>query len=382
MLNHRHITTLLFILTLLSFTTPLAAQQINVGQLHVVEFQTPRQVSPNSIFSVKLDIEYAIHENATIRAAIFRGTDQIDPIWQSDALNVRGGGDQVWEINITAPPTDGTLQLSAYAYYRDGSQWKYLNETDHRSSYKQVSIRVSKNANLQIQLNVPNLQLTVGNLTEKTSEAGDLTITLPVGNTYPISVPSTVQLQNSTRLLFTSWDDGNNQTKRPMLLDGDVKLTGSYRTQYLLHLNSIATTYSYTKWYDANSKVTLESQNSIPMNWPFDQLGLKYDFQGWSGDVNSASSTINLTMNMPKTINANFSIDLTPLIPPTIIAAGIAGGLMLIALRRRATPRSRDQPLHQPAKPKPLCKNCGEDVQEDWTHCIRCGAKLTPETIK
>jgi len=382
MLNRRHIPPILFILTILSFTAPVAAQAVNVGQLHVVEFRTPRQVSPNSIFTVKLDVEYAVHENATIRAAIFKGAGQSDLIWQSDALLIRGGGDQVWETNITAPPTDGTLQLSAYAYYRDGSQWKYLNDTDHRSSYKQVSIRVSKNANLQIQLNKPNLQLTVENLTQKTSEAGDVTITLPVGNTYTISVPSTMQLQNSTRLMFTRWEDGSNQTKRAILLDGDVKLTGSYKTQYLLHLNSIAANYSYTKWYDANSKVTLESPASLPMNWPLGQLGLKYDFHGWSGDVNSASPVINLTMNIPKTINANFSIDFTPLIFPAIFAAGIAGGLILIALKRRTTPPRRDKPLDQPVKPQPVCKNCGEPLQETWMHCIRCGAKLTPETIK
>lgn len=370
----------LFLLTLLSFGTPVAAQAPNVGILHVVVFQSPRQVAPNSIFSVKFDVEYAVRENATIRAAIFGGAGQSDLIWQSDSLYVSGGGDKIWIINITAPPTEGALQLSAYAYYRDGNQWKFLNDTDHQSSYKQISIRVAKNANLLIQLNVPDLQLTVGNVTEKTSQAGDIAITLPVGKTYTISVPSVLQLQNSTQLVFRRWDDGINQSKRVILLDGDVKLVGSYKAQYLLHLNSIVSSYSYTKWYDADSKVTLQSLNSIPMNWPLGQLGLKYAFQGWSGDVNSASSEVNLTMNMPKTINANFSIDLTPLIFPTIFAAGVAGALILIMLRRK-TPRTNDQP-HEVAKSKSLCQNCGEELEESWTHCIRCGAKLAPETVK
>lgn len=379
-MNRTRLMLLILLLSLLPINIPAIAQSPNVGLLHVVRLQSPRQVPPGSVFTVKIDIEYAVRQNATIRAAIFRGVDQSEMIWQSDSLFVSGGGDKSWTINLTAPPTDGALQLSAYAYYRDGNQWLYLNDTTQGSSYKQITIRVSLNANLQIQLNAPEIQLTIGNLTERTSKSGDVTITLPIDRTYPISVPPIVQLQNSTRLVFGRWNDGSNQTRKVITLDGDIKLAGSYKTQYLLTLSSAVSDYSYARWYDADSKVTLQSKPTVQPGWPLEHLGLKYMFQGWSGDVASASPTINFTMNKPKTVNANFSIDLTPLILPTIISVGIAGGIILYIMKRKGA-RKSNSPDSEVAEPKVKCKNCGEPSEEGWTHCIRCGTKLTPETI-
>jgi hypothetical protein len=257
----------------------------------------------------------------------------------------------------------------------DSGVWKYYNDTLYGPGYTQTQIKVARNANIQIELGVPGIQLAVGNRTERTSQTGREVITLPVGTTYMVSVPSIVQFENSTRILFRTWNDGDNQTQRTILLDGDMRLVGSYRTQYLLRVASTVSNYSYTKWYDADSNVQLQAKLTS-MIWPLESIGLKYDFAGWSGDVNSQSPEINFTMNSPKTINANYSLDYGPLIIPTIVAAGLVGAAVLGLLRRRNADQAHGKPEARTPGSNLTCKNCGKNVEENWTHCISCGAKL------
>jgi hypothetical protein len=104
-------------------------------------------------------------------------------------------------------------------------------------------------------------------------------------------------------------------------------------------------------------------------------FGGKYVFSGWSGDVNSRSGEISFTMNSPKTIYANFSIDYGLLIFAIfaiIIALGIIGEAILLALKRR----KRIETTLAPSTKRATCPYCGEDIEEEWVHCIHCGNNL------
>ena len=77
-------------------------------------------------------------------------------------------------------------------------------------------------------------------------------------------------------------------------------------------------------------------------------------------------------MNAPKTFNANFSVDYSPLLILSIFAAGVSGAVILLVRKRRNA-------SNEPTSTKELtlrCGNCGEHVEVDWTHCIRCGTDL------
>ena len=373
-------------------TTTVHAQESNVGMLRVASFQSSRQIAPGTVFSVILDVEYAIHgpENATIRAAIYHGIpveNQTSPLWQSDSETVIGGGDKIWNVSLTAPASEGELQLTAFAYYLDGNVWRYYNDSLQGPGYEQLSVKVSRTATLEVDLGGAGLQVTVANTTQQTSTSGSTEqITLPVGKTYSISVPQQVQLQNSTRLIFNGWSDGLNQTERSILLDGDIKLAGSYRPQYLLQVTSPVSTYSYSRWYDAGSIVTIEAEKSVPYGYPLNLLGLKYNFQGWTGDVKSQSNRVNLTMNSPKSVNADFSVDYSPLVFPTILVVGIIGAVALAMLRRKRaaveplseveTEASSPEGKEEAQSVSLQCSSCGKDVEKEWKHCINCGANL------
>jgi len=364
-----------FIMAFSLFTVGVFADDLNLGRVRIASFSGPRQVAPNAAFSLSLDVEYEVREAATIRAAIFEGLlNSSAPLWQSDNASVAGGGDKVWTVNFTAPSAEGTIQFSAYAYYLDNGTWRFYNDTVLGPGYAQIRIKVLRYATLSVDLGVPGLPVTLGNSSETTTQTGDLNATLLVGMPYQLSVPSDKEYQNSTRIVFTGWQNGNNQTQRIVSLTEDTQLVGYYRPQYLLQASSSQSGYSYQKWCDAGSNVTLQEVNFVPTSSTLTFFGGKYVFSGWSGDVASPSSEISFTMNSPKTIYANFSTDYGFLIIlPIIVASGIIGEIILLALRRR----KRAHGTLEPSTKRATCPNCGEVVEEEWVHCIHCGTNLS-----
>ncbi len=363
----------LVIMVLFFNTSGVFAEEQSLGRVRIASFVCPRQVAPNSVFSVDLDLEYEVRTNASIRAAIFGDLANASALWESSVAIVSGGGDKVWTVTLNAPPAEGTIRFSAYAYYLDNGAWKFYNDTVLGPGFRQVFIKVARNAALQVELGVAGLKFTLGNLSETTTKTGGVGATLPIGMAYALSIPPVVEYQNATRLTFNRWGDGNNQTRRIITLDGDTQLVGSYRTQYLLRVSSSLSEYSFEKWYDAGSNVTLRQVDSVPMVWPLGSFGAKYVFSGWSGDVNSRSGDINFTMDTPKTIDANFTVNFGVLtVIPVIIASGIIGEAVLLALRRKKTAGSKADF----SKSEHACPNCGGIVETGWVNCINCGAKL------
>ena len=362
------------------FGVPFAfADEPNVGLLRVAEVQHPRQVAPSSKFSLEVDVEYAIHTNATIKSALFRGSlgNLGSELWHSDQIVVSRGGDRIWTVNLTAPPTEQDLVLTAFAYYLKDGAWQYYADKYQGPGSAELTIKVAKLATLEVDLGIPNVTVKVDNSSGKTSNVGTVAIQLPVGIAHAISVPSLLTFENSTRLVFAGWKDKVNGTDRTLLLDGNSRLVGSYTTQYLLHVNSIVPTYSQTAWYNTGANVSLRVSDSLPLVGPLGFLGLRYEFKDWSGDLESGSSSINLTMDRPKVLNANFVVNYTPLVLPTVLVLGILGGVVLVTLRRKRTKSTstEEQATDEVAAPK-FCESCGEPVEEDWTHCVHCGRML------
>ncbi len=367
---------LLVVLVLISSVgiAVVLADEPNVGILRVDSFQVPREVAPNSGFSVTLDVEYGLHlrpNNATIRAAIYKGNLNFsNPLWQSSPVTVSLGGEQIWNVNLTSPSNEGEFTLTAAAYFLDQDTWRFFNNSLNGPGIAQAVIKVGKVASLDVSLGVAGVAVTVDNQTFTTSSKGDTQTTLFVGNTYDVSVEPLVEFRNSTRIVFNGWSNGNNQTERSVVVDGNVNFVGSYRTQYRLLVNSPAS--SYSEWYDVGSNAEVRIPSSVPMDWPFGLLGLQYKFVGWTGDVNSSLSQVNVTMNSPKILNANFSADYAPLIVPIVIVLCVTATVTFI-LTRRLRVEYKSSSADEPSL---RCHKCGEVVENNWTHCIRCGSDL------
>ena len=369
----------------LSFwTIAVPAQSQNVGLLKIVNENYPRQVPPSDKFTVSVDVEYAVSTNATIRAVVVNGSLNANgpELWHSASANIAGGGDKIWAFNLTSPSTEGAMVFTFIAYYySDNGTWVYFNDTTFGPGYAQIGIKVATLANLGIYLGYSNVQVSIGNVTIGTDAKGVATELLPVGRQYLIVVPPIVQFDNSTRFAFNSWEDGANETSRTCMLDGDTQLNATYRPQYLVQINSIVSTYSSSQWYNKGANLTLRAEDSVPMNWPLGELGLKYTFLSWSGGVNSQSTQVNVTVNGPMNISANFTADYSGLMILIIPVIGILGATALFVLRKRG---GKDIPAAFEPKTETtkVCPKCNEPVETEWNNCIYCGAKLGSEAVQ
>jgi hypothetical protein len=355
----------------------------NVGMLRIAGFECPREVAPGAAFPVSLDVEYAVQglpNSATIRGAIYPGNiSSTSPLWQSAPVSVSNGGDQVWNISLTAPSTEGFLNLTAYALFLDNGTWSFFNDPVSGPGVSQTIIKIRKSANLDINFGAPNVDLTINGTTVKTSAGGNVSSEVAVGSSPLVNVPPTVEFQNSTRIVFVQWSDGVNETQRHVLIDGDVTLSASYTTQYLLKVNSGSTSEA---WYDKGSNVTLTAPPSGAGSWLLNLFGVTQTFTGWSGDVHSSMPQLNVTMDAPKTITANFAVDYLPLAVPVIFGVGIALIVVsVIIMRRRSSNLSTVDVQNQPTDS--VCPNCGQTTEEGWAHCIKCGTKITrPSSVE
>ena len=354
------------------------AEEPNVGLLRVSDVGHPRQVAPAAQVSFVIDVEYAIRFNATVRTSLVDGSpgNLGAELWHSDPLLLSAGGDQLWTANLTAPSSEGEWTLTAFAYYFEKGEWKYFTDPDQGPGFAQTKVKVAPLAALEIDLGLSDIPVKVDGSTARTSSFGSVTVQLPVGVAHQITVQLVLLFDNSTRMVFAGWRDGSNDTQRTLMLDGDLKISGSYRTQYLLRVSSVLSAYSYSEWYDAGSNITLRADDSVPMSGVFGMFGLRYVFRGWSGDIESTARSVPLIVNKPRAVNANFDVDYTPIVIPAILLFGIVGGAMLSVLRKRRspTPTAIEEEVEDEAVR--VCGNCGEPIEESWTHCVHCGKAL------
>ena len=360
--------------------TVVSGQEPNVGTCRIDSFLVPGQVSPGSTFTASVDVEWALHgrpDNATIRVAIYEGSVNLNnPIWQSQPTFVSEGGERVWEANLTAPHMEGPFTLTAYAFYLDNGVWIFYNNTLNGPGVKQAIVNVAKTASLDVEVGSPGVSIYVDNVSLETSSNGAAEVNLFLGSSHEVSVPQFVEFQNSTRLAFIGWSDGDNQLQRNVTLNENVKLTALYKIQYLLQVKSLTATSS--EWYNAGATAVLQTPNNIPMSTPLNLLGVKYDFVGWTGAINSSRLQTNLTMDQPNTVTANYSVDYSSLVIPAIITVGIcgAGAIFLIIDKKKDSVKSGKTESHR------KCETCGKPADDAWAYCISCGALLEGDLQK
>jgi uncharacterized paraquat-inducible protein A len=110
-------------------------------------------------------------------------------------------------------------------------------------------------------------------------------------------------------------------------------------------------------------------------------VGVTQTFQGWSGDIHSSSPKLNVTMDSPKTITAEFHTDYQPLAVPVIFGLGIVSAVLSFVWIRRKSDGLEEgviEPTSDELLPEssPTCPTCGQETEQDWAHCIKCGTKL------
>jgi hypothetical protein len=120
-------------------------------------------------------------------------------------------------------------------------------------------------------------------------------------------IPSPIAAGTTTRYLVTGWSgtgsvpSSGNTNFVSFVATNESSLTWNFKTQYFLDtgVTSAGNVDVADTWVDSGSIVTI---TATPSNY--------YHFVNWSGDVSGTSNVIQVAMNSPRTVVANFAANL------------------------------------------------------------------------
>ena len=130
------------------------------------------------------------------------------------------------------------------------------------------------------------------------------------GSTATITLAETIVPGDvGTRHAFKHWagDLSGNDSEVDITVDESMNITAVWSTQYLLIITSDCGSYSNcgsptgAGWYDEDAGAV--AQVTTPYT---DPSGGVWDFSNWTGDANGTSPTLSLTMDGPKSVDANW----------------------------------------------------------------------------
>jgi uncharacterized repeat protein (TIGR02543 family) len=129
------------------------------------------------------------------------------------------------------------------------------------------------------------------------SYAAPVTVTWSTGANCDISIPSP-QGGPETRWVFNRWSDGSTANPRTITASQGVVYTLVMATEHRLtrSVSGAGTIGGSDGYYAAGSALQLAATA---------QSG--YQFAGWSGSATGSANPLNVTMDAPKTITANFT---------------------------------------------------------------------------
>jgi hypothetical protein len=120
---------------------------------------------------------------------------------------------------------------------------------------------------------------------------------------HSVEVPASPSLASGTRGLFVQWDDGNSSNVRNVFVDSDVTMTAEYVTQYYLTVKKNPSYIGETTgqdWYNSGTMAVATCTSPVPY------YSYRYVFVNWTGDAFGTSTTLQILMNSPKTVTANY----------------------------------------------------------------------------
>jgi hypothetical protein len=192
-----------------------------------------------------------------------------------------------------------------------------------------------------------------------------LTITSPFGDPtgagwYTSGFNTSISITNyvetsDTRYYFIGWsgDFSGNVSSGTITMNSPKSLTGNWRTEYLLTLNSQYGAPTGAGWYQEGTIANISVE-------PIQGIIIRRIFDGWSGAITATDANTSVGMNEPKIITANWHTDYIQLIILIIVAAVIAfaGAVVTIMLVRRkggttGVPPAAVTPTDTPPPPDP-----------------------------
>ena len=189
------------------------------------------------------------------------------------------------------------------------------------------------------------------------------------GTSHMVKAPAEL-VEGDVKYVFKRWSNGDETNEITIIPEKDESYKAEYITQYRLIVKSEHGQPKGSGWYNSGTTATFSIQPEAPLEGFLGFIGVKYVFDHWSGDSNATTPEATILMNSPKTIEAIWKINYTPLyiLVPILTILIIAIVFAISKLRaKRAVPSSTIR----------KCPRCGAEVPPDANYCLECGERIT-----
>ena len=181
----------------------------------------------------------------------------------------------------------------------------YVNSSLLVGFGSESELAIMQTSTLTLRVN-PNLVVNaiINNQTYTTDQpTGQVSVTSNFSNeTIGVTVPQTVEIKPGVRVEFQGWENGNSNSSRQVYLTTNTTIVASYKTQFLVSVESVHGTASGSGWYDENASDTV-SVNSTVNGSP----GTRYVFLSWGGDVSGQDDPITFYVTQPMNLTINWN---------------------------------------------------------------------------
>ena len=284
----------------------------------VVAVSHPNSVAASTQFQVTVTVDYS----DKFLADVGIWNSQSGKIIQSVTLisNTTGPGESNFTFQITSPSSPGDWNLvavtrvwweSAWYSANDGA-FPFVVQVFSTSSVSTLTLILTANANTT--LSVDGVPLTV------VSRAVSMQVE---PGTHSIEATPLIMIGQGERLVFIGWSDGVASNPRNIVIDQNVTLSASYRTEYLLTVQSPDSLTAGGGWYEGGSQATFAAVSNYTAGSWFGIFTKSYTFSGWIGDSNATDPSSSIFMNGPKTVTATW-------VQSTSLDIGIIGDIFMI----------------------------------------------------
>jgi hypothetical protein len=190
-------------------------------------------------------------------------------------------------------------------------------------------------------LQVPSTVHVIVNGTDRGQ--GPVQLFLPPAS-YEVSVPETVQIDNSTRLAFSNWSDGSFISNHTVNLGSNLTIRAEYHRQYLVTINPGLDMPNTSLWEDEGWPVDFSVPDvRVPMDGLLGVLGGKWMFDGWfeNGSLVTSLRAGVIVVGAPHALNAHWQPDIIMPVAMLVIVAVLTAWLVYRRKHTEPLPESK-----------------------------------------
>jgi M6 family metalloprotease-like protein len=178
-----------------------------------------------------------------------------------------------------------------------------INETSRAGNVATFTVFVGPTLTINVPLNLTSTSpvwVSINGVRYNIT-ASSLQASVPNGTAVLLIQPF-VNVSLGVRQAFVGWSDGSTQNPHQITVTGNTTLSAQFAMQYELTIDSNGGFTTPTGWYNANAtvSVTATSPSYLLAN------STRLVFDGWSGALSSNSTSLQLSMNQPISLTANW----------------------------------------------------------------------------